>query len=359
VISPWNFPLTLTFGPLAGILSAGNRCLIKPSELTPAVSALLDRLIGRYFDATEVAVATGGPSTAERFSRLPFDHLMFTGSTPIGRKVMAAAASNLVPVTLELGGKCPVLIGRSANIARAVDRIMLGKLNNAGQMCIAPDYICLPAESLDRFVEEARAWVARAYPGIPDNPDYTGMVSARHAERMQELLADAAAQGARIISLAAPRAGSARLERIIAPALILDVSDRMRVMQEEIFGPLLPVRAYERIEVPVAEINSGPKPLALYYFGSDHGEMQWVIDHTSSGGVTVNDIAVHFLAEELPFGGVGASGMGAYHGEHGFKRFSHARAVLQQTGLDVQGLAGLRPPYGARARRVLKFLIRR
>ncbi len=359
VISPWNFPVTLTFGPLAGILAAGNRCLIKPSELTPAISALLERLISQYFDAKEVAVAMGGPSIAEKFSRLPLDHLMFTGSTPIGRRVMAAAAANLVPVTLELGGKCPVLIGRSANIARAVDRIMLGKLNNAGQMCIAPDYVCLPRESLDRFVGEARAWVERVYPGIPDNPDYTGMVSVSHAERMQALLADAAAGGARIISLAAPCAGSGLAERMIAPALILNVNDQMRVMQEEIFGPLLPVQTYERIETSAADINSRPKPLALYYFGTDRREMQWVIDNTSSGGVTLNDIAVHFLAEELPFGGVGASGMGAYHGEHGFRRFSHARAVFHQTGLDVQGFAGLRPPYGARAQRVLKFLIRR
>lgn len=359
VISPWNFPITLTFGPLAGILAAGNRCLIKPSELTPAVSALLESLVGRFFDAAEVSVVTGDAAVAERFSRLPFDHLMFTGSTAVGRRVMAAAAENLVPVTLELGGKCPVLIGRSADIARAVDRILLGKLNNAGQMCIAPDYICVPNDLREAFVHEARAWMQRVYPGLLANPDYTAMVSARHAERMRALLADATARGAHVIPLANDAAADSSPDRVVPPALLLDVTDAMAVMQEEIFGPLLPVRTYERIESEVAEINSRPKPLALYYFGSNRTEMQWVIDHTASGGVTINDIAVHFLAEELPFGGLGASGMGAYHGEHGFRRFSHARAIFHQTRLDVQGLAGLRPPYGSRAQRVLKFLIRR
>lgn len=359
VISPWNFPITLTFGPLAGILAAGNRCLIKPSELTPAVSSLLARLTARYFDSTEVAVVTGGPEVAEAFSHLPFDHLMFTGSTAVGRRVMAAAAANLVPVTLELGGKCPVLIGRSANLARAVDRIMLGKLNNAGQMCIAPDYVCLPGDMLEPFVRESRAWVERAYPKIPANPDYTGMVSERHAARMRTLVADAAAKGARVIPLAKDRGGADDNGRALAPCLILDATDEMQVMQEEIFGPLLPVTTYEKIETPVAAINSRPKPLALYYFGADRAEMSWVLANTTSGGVTVNDIAVHFLAEELPFGGVGPSGMGAYHGVHGFVRFSHARAVFRQSRLDVQGLVGLRPPYGTRAQKVLKLLLRR
>jgi len=356
VISPWNYPVTLTFGPLAGILAAGNRCLIKPSELTPAVSGLLDRLISEYFDPAEVGVITGDAGVAAGFSRLPFDHLLFTGSTANGRRVMTAAAENLVPVTLELGGKCPVLVGRSASLTRTVDRILLGKLNNAGQMCIAPDYVCLPRERVDAFVELARAWVSRAYPGLPANTDYTNMVSERHAARMREIIADAAAKGARIVALAeADQAPS----RCIVPALILDATEHMRAMQEEIFGPLLIVQAYDRIEDPVAAIGARPKPLALYYFGEDRREMDWVLAHTASGGVTVNDIAVHFLAEELPFGGVGASGMGAYHGEHGFVRFSHERAVFRQTRLDLPGLVGLRPPYGQRAARVLKLLIRR
>jgi len=359
VISPWNFPLTLTFGPLAGILAAGNRCLIKPSELTPEVSSLLKRLVGEYFDQQEVAVVTGGADVAEAFSRLPFDHLLFTGSTSVGRRVMAAAAANLVPVTLELGGKCPALISRSADLARAVDRIMLGKLANAGQMCIAPDYVWVPRELLDSFVRQAGAWVARAYPGLPTNPDYTSMVSRRHAERMRSLVAEAVAKGARVVSLEAQADPGAAPERLIAPALILDATAEMQVMQEEIFGPLLPVRTYERIDDSIADINGRPRPLALYYFGADRAEMRRVLAHTHSGGATVNDIAMHFMAQELPFGGIGASGMGAYHGAHGFARFSHARAVFYQTRLDVAGLVGLRPPYGTRALRILKLFIRR
>jgi len=359
VISPWNFPITLTFGPLAGILAAGNRCMIKPSELTPAVSALMQQLVRKYFDPREVAVVTGDARVAEAFSRLPFDHLLFTGSTSVGRRVMAAAAENLVPVTLELGGKCPVLIGRSADLERAVDRILLGKLGNAGQMCIAPDYVCVPSESLDGFVQQARSWVERAYPASSTNPDYTSMVSDRHAARMRALLTDAAAKGARVIALDPHVDEGSAPARVIAPVLILDATDQMRVMQEEIFGPLLPLRTYRRIEESIAEVNSRPRPLALYYFGTDRAELHQVLAHTISGGVTVNDIAMHFLSEELPFGGVGASGMGAYHGEHGFLRFSHARAVFRQGRFDVAGLAGLRPPYGVRAERVLKWLIRR
>jgi coniferyl-aldehyde dehydrogenase len=358
LISPWNFPITLTFGPLAGILAAGNRCLIKPSELAPAVSALLAARVAEYFDRTEVAVVTGGVEVAEAFSRLPFDHLMFTGSTSIGRRVMAAAAEHLVPVTLELGGKCPVLVGRSAPLRHAVDRILLGKLTNAGQMCIAPDYTLLPEEMLEPFVREATAWLDRTYPGGVSNPDYTGLVSERHGERMRALRVDAAAKGARVVALGTGGDGAAAQGRFIAPALILDATDDMRVMQEEIFGPLLPVRTYRQIAAAVAQVNARPKPLALYYFGEDRAEMQWVLAHTVSGGATVNDVAVHFLAEEMPFGGIGASGMGAYHGEHGFRRFSHERSIFRQTRLDVHGLAGLRPPYGARAARVLKWLIR-
>ena len=358
VISPCNFPVTLTFGPLASILAAGNRCLIKPSELTPTVSELMRRLITEYFDSSEVAVVTGGAEVAERFSQLPFDHLVFTGSTPVGRRVMAAAASHLVPVTLELGGKCPVLVGRSADLRRAVDRILIGKLNNAGQMCIAPDYICVPRELCASFADLARSWVARAYPGIPGNPDYTSMISERHARRMHEMLADAASKGAIVMPLG--EAGeSCDAGRAVRPALLLEVTDDMRVMREEIFGPLLVVRPYDRIEEAVLDINARPKPLALYYFGKDRREMDWVLAHTVSGGVTINDIAVHFVADELPFGGVGESGMGAYHGETGFLRFSHARAVFHQTWLDVAGLVGLRPPYGPRAQSALKFLIRR
>jgi coniferyl-aldehyde dehydrogenase len=319
----------------------------------------MQRLVSRYFDAREVSVVTGDAEVAQAFSRLPFDHLLFTGSTSVGRRVMTAAAAGLVPVTLELGGKCPALIARSADLERSVDRIMLGKLANAGQMCIAPDYVCVPRELLEGFVQRVRVWVERVYPGLPSNPDYTSMVSVRHAERMRALLADAVAKGAQAVALAPRSDVDAQFSRLISPMLILDATSEMQVMQEEIFGPLLPVLTYERIEESVEEIQSRPRPLALYYFGKDRTEMQWVLDHTVSGGVTVNDVAMHFMAEELPFGGVGASGMGSYHGVHGFTRFSHARAVFYQTRFDVAGLVGLRPPYGARAQRVLKLFIRR
>jgi len=359
LISPWNFPVTLSFGPLAGILAAGNRALLKPSELTPHVSELLHALVERYFDARELTVVTGGVQVAQEFSSLPFDHLLFTGSTAVGASVMTAAARNLVPVTLELGGKCPVIIGRSANLAQAVDRILIGKLANAGQMCLAPDIVHLPRELREPFVSAARGWISRAYPGLPENPDYTAIVSSRHAERVLELLADARAKGATVIHLGREPGAGKPPSRLIAPALILDATADMRVMQEEIFAPLLPLCAYDRFEGVIAELGSGPRPLALYYFGRDRAEEHQILTRTRSGAVTVNDVAVHFLAEELPFGGVGESGIGAYHGEYGFRRFSHARTVFHQSRLDLAGLTGLRPPYGRRLQRALRLLIRR
>lgn len=361
VISPWNFPVTLTFGPLAGILAAGNRCMIKPSELTPRTSELLRKLVGMYFNPLEVTVVTGGKEMAESFASLPLDHLLFTGSTQVGRRVMAAAAEHLVPVTLELGGKCPVIVGRSAELRRAVDRIMLGKLANAGQICLAPDYVCVPRESVDAFVDEAQKWAQNAYPGLPANRDYTSLISARHLQRTEELLADARTRGAQIVELSqsslspAPQGDT----KLMTPALILNATSQMRVMREEIFAPLLPVLPYDELDSVISNIQRGERPLALYYFGADKSEERKILEHTVSGGVTVNDIAMHFLAEELPFGGVGASGLGAYHGVHGFRRFSHARAVFRQSRLDIAGLIGLRPPYGARLRRCLGWFIRR
>jgi coniferyl-aldehyde dehydrogenase len=358
IISPWNFPVALSFGPLASALAAGNRCLIKPSEITATTTDLIQELISSYFDPSEVAVVSGGPEVAESFSRLPFDHLLFTGSTAVGRKVMEAAAQHLVPVTLELGGKCPVLIGRSADLGRSVDRILLGKLANAGQVCLAPDHVFAPREMLDPLVRTAQTWVKRAYPAWATNPDYTSLISARQAARARELLADAIAKGARAIALdeAAAVPGD---ERRLAPTLILEPTEDMRIMQEEIFAPILPVIAYDRLEEPLREISRRARPLALYYFGSNGHELRQILERTVSGAVTVNDVAAHFLVENLPFGGVGASGMGAYHGEQGFRQFSHARAVFKQTRLDMAGLIGLRPPYGARLRRFLGMLLHR
>lgn len=356
IISPWNFPVALSFGPLAAALAAGNRCLIKPSEVTAATTQLMQRLITRYFDPSEVAVVSGGPDVAETFSQLPFDHLMFTGSTEVGRKVMAAAARNLVPVTLELGGKCPVIIGRSADLERAVDRILLGKVANAGQICLAPDHLFAPREMIAPLSEAAQRWMRRAYPSWSTDPDYTSLIAARHAARARELVADAIAKGARAVVLG-EMPTTLDDERRFAPTLVLEPTENMRVMQEEIFAPILPVIAYDRLEEPLARINRSARPLALYYFGHDRRELRRILDRTSSGGVTVNDVAAHFLVQNLPFGGVGASGMGAYHGEQGFRQFSHARAVFRQTRLDMSGLIGLRPPYGARLRRFLGILL--
>lgn len=357
IISPWNFPVALSFGPLAAALAAGNRCLMKPSEITPATTSLMRELISKHFDASEVAVVSGGPEVAESFSRLPFDHLVFTGSTEVGRKVMGAAAQHLVPLTLELGGKCPVIVGRSADLNRTVDRVLLGKLANAGQVCLAPDHVFVPRERLEPWVRAAQSWMSRTYPAWATNPDYTSLVSARHAARARELLADAIAKGGRVIRLDEASSASDD-ERRLVPTLILDPSEGMRVMQEEIFAPILPIVTYEQLEKPLSEINRRARPLALYYFGRDARELRQILERTVSGGVTVNDVAAHFMVQSLPFGGVGASGMGAYHGEQGFRQFSHARAVFRQTRLDLAGLIGLRPPYGRRLRRFLDILLR-
>ena len=359
IISPWNFPIALTFGPLAGVLAAGNRCLVKPSELTPVTSELMRELVSQYFDPREIAVVTGGQELAEAFSRLPFDHLLFTGSGSVGRRVMLAAAEHLVPVTLELGGKCPVVVSRSARLSQAVDRVLLAKMANAGQICLAPDYLFLPRESVQEFVRQAQLWAARVYPGLPRNPDYTSIVSSRHAQRLEELLMDATAKGAQVIGLTAEAAPPRAEPRLISPTLLLDVTDDMRVMQEEIFAPLLPIRCYDGVDEVIEYLNGHARPLALYYFGNSGPEQSELLARTCSGGVTVNDIGMHFFAEELPFGGVGASGFGAYHGEQGFRRFSHARAVLQMPRWDFAGLLGLRPPYSGRLKFWLDLLIRR
>jgi coniferyl-aldehyde dehydrogenase len=357
VISPWNFPVNLSFGPLAGILSAGNRCLLKPSEITPAVSTLMQGMVQKAFDTAELAVVTGDAELAAAFSRLAFDHLLFTGSTAVGKRVMAGAAENLVPVTLELGGKCPVIIGRGARIGSAVDRILTAKHLNAGQMCIAPDYVYVPRARVDEFVGEAQRWAGKAFAHWPNAGDSTHLVNARHARRVRDLIAEAMSQGAKIIELtAAPQDQDTRL---VAPKLVIDATDSTRLMREEIFAPLLPLRAYDRIDEVIAELRAAPRPLALYYFGDDTAEQREVLARTHSGGVTINDVASHFMIEALPFGGIGASGIGAYHGEHGFRRFSHARAVLKQSPLNMNALLGLRPPYGPRLQRSLKLLLRR
>ena len=345
-ISPWNFPVNLTFSPLAGIFAAGNRTMIKPSEFTAQTSELMKECFAENFDEEELAVFTGGPDVGGAFSRLPFDHLLFTGATSIAKHVMKAAAENLVPVTLELGGKSPVVIGRSANLEHAASNIMAGKTLNAGQICLAPDYVFLPEESRDEFVQHAQGSVAKMYPDIKDNPDYTAIISERHFDRLNGYIEDAKSKGADVVEInPAGEDFSQQQHHRIPPTILLNPSDDMKVMQDEIFGPLLPVKEYKQVDETIDYINSKDRPLGLYYFGQDKNEEEQVLTRTTSGGVTVNDVIMHAVQEDLPFGGVGPSGMGQYHGYDGFKNFSHAKSIYSQSKLASKLAEALRPPY--------------
>ena len=352
VIAPWNYPVGMVMVPLAGVLAAGNRAMLKPSEFTPRVSALFARLVPGLFAGDELAVVTGGAAVGQAFSALPFDHLIFTGATGIGRQIMRAAAANLTPVTLELGGKSPVIIGQSADLARTAERLVIGKMMNAGQTCLAPDYLLVPRNRELALIEELKGAVARQYPDLLAGNDYTAIVSDRHFARLTAHVEDARAKGAEVIVVnpasRSPATAPAPASGRKMPLQILrNVTGEMSVMQEEIFGPLLPVVPVEDTRAAVAYVNARDRPLALYYFGSDRAEEQQVIGGTTSGGVTVNDVIFHVAMDDLPFGGIGCSGMGNYHGRDGFKTFSHARAIYRQSPLDVARLAGLKPPYGA------------
>lgn len=353
VVSPWNYPLQLALGPALGALAAGNRVMLKPSELTPRTSALLERAVGECFAEDEFAVVTGGADAGREFVELPFDHLLFTGSTAVGRLVAQAAAKNLTPVTLELGGKSPAILDPSCDLTLAAPRLALGKLLNAGQTCIAPDYALVPAALLERFTAAMRAAVAGLYARTVDNDDYTSIVSERHYARLEALLEDARAKGAQVIELGEK---PDRARRRMPPVLVLGVDDGMELMKEEIFGPLLPVVAYGSIDEAIGHVNRHARPLALYWFGEDRASRDRVLARTISGGVTVNDCLWHFAQEELPFGGVGASGMGAYHGEAGFRTFSKDKPVFFQARLN--GMFLVRPPYGRVFERVVALLRR-
>jgi coniferyl-aldehyde dehydrogenase len=360
VISPWNFPVNLTFTPLAGVLAAGNRAMIKPSEYTPATSELMARMFGSVFSVEEIAVITGGPEVGQAFAGLAFDHLIFTGATSIARHVMKAAAENLTPLTLELGGKSPVILGRSADLKTAAARIMNGKTLNAGQICLAPDYVLVPADQVEAFVGAAEGAVKHMFPTLKDNPDYSAIVSQRHFDRLTGYVDEARAAGARVVELKPDGEDFTQQEhRKIAPTLIVDPTDDMKVMQDEIFGPVLPVKGYGALDEALAYVNAHDRPLGLYYFGEDAAEREEVLAGTTSGGVTVNDVVFHVAQEDLPFGGVGPSGMGSYHGFDGFKEFSHKKAIYTQIKKDLPQLKALRPPYGAAIRKYLTGAITR
>ncbi|NBC20932.1 MAG: aldehyde dehydrogenase family protein [Alphaproteobacteria bacterium] len=359
VISPWNFPVNLTFTPLAGIFAAGNRAMIKPSEFTERTSELMKRMFAQAFDETEVAVITGGPEVGADFTKLAFDHIIFTGATSIARHVMRAAADNLVPLTLELGGKSPVVLGRSADLDKAAARIMAGKTLNAGQICLAPDYAFVPRDKTGDFVGATTKAVETMFPdGLKDNDDYTSIVNQRHYDRIMGYIEDARAKGAEVVEIN-PKGEhfDQQPHHKIPPHIVIDPSDDMTVMQDEIFGPVLPVKSYGETAEAVEYINAHERPLGLYYFGEDKGEKDSVLDSTTSGGVTVNDVLFHVGQEDLPFGGIGPSGMGAYHGLDGFREFSHAKAVYTQTGSEI--LAMMRPPYGEKFRKQIAGRIKR
>ena len=349
VIVPWNYPLYLAFGPLIGALAAGNRVMIKMSESTPATSQLVKELLARIFPEEMVAVVLGEAEVGQAFSRLPFDHLLFTGATSIGKHVMRAAAENLVPVTLELGGKSPAIVSADVPLADAAERIAFGKTMNAGQTCVAPDYVLVPQDRLEGFVAAYRAAVQRFYPKLENNPDYTAIINERQLGRLKGYIADAEAKGAQLVPLFPGDQG-----RRLAHSLVLNVSDEMKLMQEEIFGPLLPIVPYQRLDEAFAYINDRPRPLALYYFGYDKGEQQRVLHETHSGGVCLNDTLLHVAQDDMPFGGVGPSGMGHYHGHEGFLTFSKAKGVLIKQRFNAARL--IYPPYGTAIQKLIQKL---
>ncbi|MDH0212857.1 coniferyl aldehyde dehydrogenase [Stutzerimonas stutzeri] len=339
IIVPWNYPLYLAIGPLVGALAAGNRVMLKMSESTPATGALLQRLLAQVFPEDQVAVVLGDVEVGKAFARLPFDHLLFTGATHIGRDVMHAAADNLTPVTLELGGKSPAIVSATVPLADAAERIAFGKTLNAGQTCVAPDYVLVPRARLKGFVDAYREAVQRLYPSLADNPDYTAIINARQLTRLQDYLDDARAKGAQVVPLL-----TEAQQRRMPHCLLLEVNEHMRVMHEEIFGPLLPIIPYDELDEALAYVNARPRPLALYYFGYDRPEQQQVLDSTHSGGVCLNDTLLHVAQDDLPFGGIGPSGMGHYHGREGFLTFSKAKSVFAKQRFNAARL--VYPPYG-------------
>ncbi|WP_434627344.1 coniferyl aldehyde dehydrogenase [Pseudomonas sp. Z1-29] len=349
VIVPWNYPLFLAVGPLVGALSAGNRVMLKLSEATPATGLLLKRLFARIFPQDLVSVVLGEADVGIAFSRLPFDHLLFTGATSIGKHVMRAAAENLTPVTLELGGKSPAIVSDDVPLKDAAERIAFGKTLNAGQTCVAPDYVLVPQSRVGAFVEAYREAVRRFYPTLADNPDYTAIINDRQLARLNGYIGDATSKGALLIELFDQGQG-----RRMAHSLLLNVTDDMTVMQDEIFGPLLPIVPYEGLDQAFAYINRRPRPLALYYFGYNKAEQQRVLNETHSGGVCLNDTLLHVAQDDMPFGGIGASGMGHYHGHEGFLTFSKAKGVLIKQRFNAARL--IYPPYGKPLQKLIQKL---
>ena len=352
IISPWNYPLQLAFSPAAAALGAGNRVMIKPSELTPATAELMREIVRAEFDESVLAVVTGGVELGQAFSSVPFDHLLFTGSTSIGQRVYMAAAKNLTPVTLELGGKSPAIIDESADIAAAALSIAQGKTFNAGQTCVAPDYVLAPRAKLDAAVAALEKSARELYPDIDKTNDYTAIISPRHFARLKALVAEAKDAGAKVIEIGSSNALDP--QRKLPVTIVVDPPPSIALMKEEIFGPILPVLSVAGREEAIAHINKGDRPLALYWFGNDAAARDDMLARTVAGGVTVNDTLWHVAQENLPFGGVGKSGIGVYHGEKGFERFSHMKPVFYQSKL--ASVKMLYPPFSAKTDKMLKMV---
>jgi len=345
VVSPWNYPFQLALAPVTAALAAGNRVLIKPSELTPKFSRLLGELAARHFDATEVSVIEGDAEIGKAFVSLPFDHLLFTGSTAVGRQVALAAAQNLTPVTLELGGKSPTIFDPSANLDAAVASVAYGKLLNAGQTCIAPDYLLVPKGQGGVVAEKLSNAIRRLYPTLRDNPDYTAIVSDRHFGRLRDMVAEVRQGGAEIIEVK-PVGEEPGNDRKFPPTLVRNADPDSRLMREEIFGPILPIVEYSDLDEAIGYVNQRERPLAFYWFGRDRRARRRMLQEIVAGGVTINDTLLHLAQEDQPFGGVGASGQGAYHGEWGFRTFSKEKPVFHQSRINSGAM--IRPPYGAK-----------
>ncbi|SDQ66267.1 coniferyl-aldehyde dehydrogenase [Pseudomonas sp. UC 17F4] len=354
VMSPWNYPFGLVIKPLIAALAAGNRVMIKPSEMAPAVGRLLQVMLAKAFKPSHVCVVEGDQQLARQFTELAFNHLLFTGSTSVGKQVMAAAAANLTPLTLELGGKSPVIIDEHFDMRRAVKSIVTGKLLNAGQTCTAPDYVMVPKARQAEFVEAFSAQVRHMYPDPLHSPDYTSIINSRHFERLQGYCDDAIGRGAQQHPVYPQQLSCAQSRRLL-PTLLIDPPEDARIMQDEIFGPLLIVVPYEQLSSAVGYINQRPRPLALYVFTDDHNVEDYVLKSTVAGGVTINDTLLHYTQESLPFGGVGNSGFGAYHGERGFQAFSHFKPVFRQSRINF--LDAVRAPYTSSSRWFLKKMI--
>lgn len=354
IMSPWNYPVQLALLPAIAAFAAGNRVWLKPSERSSRTSGFLATLIQEYFHPSEFCVTVGGTEVAEPFAALPFDHLFFTGSGDIGKKVMRAAADHLTPITLELGGKSPAIVDPSAKIKDAAASIIYGKLVNGGQTCIAPDYAVVHTSDCDVFVQELQNAAQKQF----SNPaEFTSAIDEQQLARWHQLVQDAADRGAQIIRLISP---ADNVELPFTPVVLLNVSEDALIMQEEVFGPILPIVTMNDIDSTIRYINDRPIPLALYWFGKNKEAMNRILNETRSGGITINDTLIHAAVEDLPFGGIGASGMGAYHGKTGFETFSHRKSVLEVRGFFglhfLRGTQLARPPYGKGVERLLRWL---